>query len=114
MQSEDIDPRVGHVDCGRPARRCPGDTARFSGSPPPVPLPLVRLGRVGLRRLQSSGRCALTDPSDLLSHPGSEASKPPLHTSGSHSPQSWSGLARIVFLSPPSSPLFSTELASLC
>ncbi|KAK5870369.1 hypothetical protein PBY51_025011 [Eleginops maclovinus] len=87
MQSKDIDPRVGHVDCGRPARRCPGNTARFSGSPTPVPLPLVRLGRVGLRRLQSSGRCALTDPSDLLSHPGSEASKPPLHTSGSHSPQ---------------------------
>ncbi|CAB1449188.1 unnamed protein product [Pleuronectes platessa] len=73
MQREYVDPRIGHVDCSSPARRCPGATAGFPGSPPgaapPDPLPLVRLGRVGLWRLEC-GRCALTDAAYLLSHPG--------------------------------------------
>lgn len=74
MLCEYIDPWVGCVDCSGPARRCSGATAGFSGSPPgaapPVPLPLVWLGRVGLWCLES-GRCALTDAAYLLSHPGS-------------------------------------------
>jgi len=75
MKCEDVDRRVGHVHCSGPARRCPGAAAAgFPGSPPgaapPIPLPLVRLGRVGLWWLES-GRCALTDAAYLLPHPGS-------------------------------------------
>lgn len=74
MLCEYIDPWVGRVDCSGPARRCPGAATGFPGSPPgaapPVPLPLVWLGRVGLLRcLLESGRCALTDAAYLLSHP---------------------------------------------
>lgn len=80
---------VGYVDRGSPAWGCPSVAAGFSGSPPgaapPVPLPLVRLGCVGLWWLEP-GRCALTDAAYLLSHPGclvkdvwDEASKPPAH-----------------------------------
>lgn len=73
MLREYIDPWVGDVDCSSPAWRCPGVTAGVSGSPPgaaaPVALSLVRLGRVGLRRLES-GRCALAHSAYLLSHPG--------------------------------------------
>lgn len=76
MLREYIDPWIGHVDCTFPAWRSPGATAGFSGSSPgdapPVPLPLVWLGRVGLWWLES-GRCTLTDAAYLLSHPGSLA-----------------------------------------
>lgn len=75
---EDINPRVGHVDRGRPARRRPGDAAGLPGSSPgaaaPGPLRLVRLG--GVRRLRlrlQSGRCALADAAYLLPHPGAVA-----------------------------------------
>lgn len=72
MLREYIYSRVGYVYSSCPAWRRPGATAGFSGSPPgdaaPVPLPLlVRLGRVGLRWLES-GRCNLTDSAYLLSH----------------------------------------------
>lgn len=93
MLSEYINPWVGHVDRSCPAWRCPGAATGFSGSSPgaapPVPLHLVRLGRVGLWWLES-GRCALTDAAYLLSHPGGVVygrvglSKQPLHTFGSH------------------------------
>lgn len=74
MLREYVNSWIGHVDRSCPAWWCPGATAGFPGSSPgaasPVPLPLVRLGRVGLWWLEP-GRCALTDAAYLLSHPGS-------------------------------------------
>lgn len=94
MLREYIDAWIGHIDWSCPAWRCPGATAGFPGSPPdaapPVSLPLVWLGRVGLWWLEP-GRCTLTDSANLLSHPGSLAwgrsKQTPLRASGSHSPK---------------------------
>lgn len=118
MLREYIYSRIGYIYSSCPAWRCPGATAGFSGSPPgdapPVPLPLVWLGRVGLWWLES-GRCNLTDAAYLLSHSSNFCVRTfgtkqatPLRTFWVHIPPSWCGLN----LNPPS-PLFSTDGATL-